>query len=214
MIGFISVMNSLQTSLCLLQVAARALEQSRQQPAGEGGRHPASPHPALQLLRPGRPGRCLAAAGQPWVQTDGWAQNSLTHWLPDPKHKKRGSSAARVSHAGFSLSISMSPKEMMPISLETQGEMLCVRTAPDSIKNKNRRVQFKGVCWLYSSHLSSFIPNCFIPFPLLYGCSHFLSPPRCSDSRFAMVTIADPWATLLSPSFHSISDRLLSDKAS
>lgn len=69
-----SMINCPHIFLCLFQVAARVDMQSAQQHAGQGERHPAPSHPALQLLWPGWPGRRLAGAGQPRVQTDGWAQ--------------------------------------------------------------------------------------------------------------------------------------------
>lgn len=49
------------------QIVAGAGERSRRQ-AGEEEQRPAGP---LLLLRPGRPGRRLAGAGQPRVQADG-----------------------------------------------------------------------------------------------------------------------------------------------
>lgn len=63
--------------VCLLQVAAGVDTQSFQQQAGERGRHPTSPHSALQPLRPGWSGCRLVRTGQPRVQTDGWVLDDI-----------------------------------------------------------------------------------------------------------------------------------------
>lgn len=235
--------------------------QSVQQHAGEGERHPASSHPALQLLWPGWPGRRLAGAGQPWVQTDGWvqtdslpnlinnSQKTFWHWAEKlfTSHNETRDNWLAVQHCGktwtsnrnktdaifcyknwahlslqsvhqrFPERLDLQKTELLYSYLGTIFFHLHVWIALKlsqlflwKFRLKNHLL-YTNLPYSTSSFLSSFIITSVFSLPSSFAVTlsllYLLHSPFCHGDN------CWPRASLPSPPFYSISDRLLSDKA-